>query len=94
LGALHLFDAIANGDNTSKGKPHPELFCEALGKLAGEASRCMAVGDTPYDTFAAKQLGLRAAGVLTGGFSRDELLKAGCVIVIEQIKELDGALAL
>jgi phosphoglycolate phosphatase-like HAD superfamily hydrolase len=54
----------------------------------------MAVGDTPYDTFAAKQLGLRAAGVLTGGFSRDELLKAGCVIVIEQIKELDGALAL
>ena len=34
--------------------------------------RVLAVGDTPYDALAAKPLGLRAAGVLTGGFSSEE----------------------
>jgi phosphoglycolate phosphatase-like HAD superfamily hydrolase len=58
-----------------------------------EPERVLAVGDTPYDALAAKPLGLRAAGVLTGGFSSEELKAAGCDAVLPEIKDLVSYLA-
>jgi phosphoglycolate phosphatase-like HAD superfamily hydrolase len=52
----------------------------------------MAVGDTPYDALAAKPLGLRVTGVLTGGFSPADLLASGCDLVIDEVKDLGGPL--
>ena len=40
-----------------------------------------------------RSLGLRAAGVLTGGFSSEELKAAGCDAVLAEIKDLASYLA-
>jgi phosphoglycolate phosphatase-like HAD superfamily hydrolase len=38
-------------------------------------------GDTPYDAQAARAAGIRAVGLLTGGFPEAQLSKAGCEAV-------------
>jgi phosphoglycolate phosphatase-like HAD superfamily hydrolase len=94
MSVLRFIDAVACGDDASKGKPHPHLFYEVLKKLGvTEPHRVLAVGDTPYDALAAKPLGLRVAGVLTGGFSSDELMAAGCDVVLAEVKDLEGYLS-
>jgi HAD superfamily hydrolase (TIGR01509 family) len=89
MGILCLVDAIACGDDARRGKPHPDLYAVAVQKLnVKEASTCMAVGDSPYDAQAARTAGLDAAGVLTGGFSRGELIRKGCRLVLERAIDL------
>jgi phosphoglycolate phosphatase-like HAD superfamily hydrolase len=46
------------------------------------------VGDTPYDAEAAVEAGASAAGVLTGGFSHEALLEAGCLAVADDLLAL------
>jgi len=47
------------------------------------------VGDSTWDIVAAKQAGVRAAAVMTGGaFSRAELEEAGAYAVYEDCREL------
>jgi len=53
----------------------------ALKKLKFPGPQAVMVGDTPYDAEAAVGAGTSAAGVLTGGFSREALLEAGCLAV-------------
>jgi phosphoglycolate phosphatase-like HAD superfamily hydrolase len=90
---LELTDAVSCGDEGSKGKPHPDLFYETLRKLGiVEAGRVLAVGDTPFDALAAKPLGMVVLGVLTGGFSQQELLEAGCDAVLAKVDDLPGHL--
>lgn len=87
---LDLVDAIACGDDPSKGKPHPDLYHAALGKLGlNEPGSAIAVGDSPYDAMAANALGMRAAGVLTGGFSAEVLRRAGCERVLREVSHFE-----
>ena len=91
MGVLRFIDAVACGDDASKGKPHPDLFHQAMRKLdIADPQHVLAVGDTPYDALAAKTLGMRVAGVLTGGFTSEELKAAGCDVVLHQIRDLEG----
>jgi HAD superfamily hydrolase (TIGR01509 family) len=62
-------------------KPQPDLIGVALQK-AGELSAVM-VGDTVWDVEAAARADVKTIGVLSGGFSEDELLGAGAVAVYE-----------
>ena len=82
-------DAVACGDDAKHGKPHPDLYQVALEKLGlAEPARAMAVGDSVYDVIAAKALGLQVTGLLTGGFSREDLTSAGCELVLSDVKHL------
>jgi phosphoglycolate phosphatase-like HAD superfamily hydrolase len=56
-------------------------------KVADPAA-ALAVGDTPYDALAAKSAGMRACGVLTGGFSKPSLQDAGCEYIFDQLQHL------
>lgn len=88
---LDLVDAVACGDDATKGKPHPDLYHAALKKLCINKPRhAMAVGDSPFDAMAAKSLGMRAAGVLTGGFDAEVLADAGCNPILRDIREVEG----
>jgi phosphoglycolate phosphatase-like HAD superfamily hydrolase len=90
---LELVDAVACGDDIPTGKPHPDLFCDVLRQLqVGEAQHVMAVGDTPYDALGARPLGMHVVGVLTGGFSTEQLMDAGCDLVLTQVKHLADCL--
>lgn len=84
---LALTDLVVCGDDVEHGKPHPDLFRAVLKKSGISApAQVLTVGDTPYDTKAALALGLESIGVLTGGFSRDALLSAGCSCVLDGVR--------
>ena len=88
LNISDLIDAVACGDDVEHGKPDPRLVGLALRKLDIAASESVMIGDTPYDAEAAKEASTNAAGVLTGGFSKETLLQAGCLAVVRQIRDL------
>ena len=83
-----LVDEQTTADDTERAKPHPDIFAAALKKLGLEAAECVALGDTPYDAESAGQAGIRTIGVETGGWTRAELLDAGCVEVYPSVAEL------
>jgi HAD superfamily hydrolase (TIGR01509 family) len=83
-----LIEDQTSADDAPKSKPHPDIFTAALHSLKLSPSKCLALGDTPYDAEAAGLAGLRTIGVMTGGWSREELLKAGCIEVYESVADL------
>jgi len=83
-----LVDAETSADDADKSKPHPDIFDATLRKLTLRAKDCIALGDTPYDAEAAGQAGLRTIGVTTGGWTREQLMAAGCVEAYESVAEL------
>ena len=74
-----LLDAETSSDDAEKSKPHPDIIDAALARLGLPAGDCIVVGDSPYDAEAATKAGVRAVGVLCGGFPRAELEAAGFV---------------
>jgi HAD superfamily hydrolase (TIGR01509 family) len=83
-----LVDETTSADDTKHSKPHPDIFSATLKKLHAEAASVLALGDTPYDAESAGKAGIRTVGVTTGGWSRKELLDAGCIEVYQDVAEL------
>jgi phosphoglycolate phosphatase-like HAD superfamily hydrolase len=84
-----MIDAIACGDEVSKGKPDPELIQLALERLGGmSAASATMIGDTPFDAQAARHAGATAWGALTGGHPRSSLIDAGCSVVVSSVADL------
>lgn len=70
-------------------KPEPDVFLVTLEKLGGIApNRVIVVGDTPYDAQAAFKANLRTIGVLSGGFSSENLSQAGCIAIYQNVADL------
>jgi phosphoglycolate phosphatase-like HAD superfamily hydrolase len=67
-------------------KPEPDVVNAAVEK-AGSGEAIM-IGDSTWDCEAAQRAGLRSIGVLTGGFSEQELRQAGAASVYESVDEL------
>jgi len=86
LRARGLADAIVCGEAVQHGKPDPALLRDCISRLGmDDPAAAIAIGDTPYDAIAAGKAGIHSAGVLTGGFSRQALLAAGCEQVVDQL---------
>ena len=88
-------DAWTTSEDAGESKPDPELIEEALSRVRG--SRAVMVGDAVWDVEAASRVDLPTIGLLTGGYSRQELLEAGAVAVYadpaDLLAHLDEALA-
>jgi HAD superfamily hydrolase (TIGR01549 family) len=79
-----LIEAETSSDDAAKSKPHPDIFEAALDVLHDVSTdQAIAVGDTPYDAVAANRARLRTIGMLCGGWSADELRKAGCIAIYQ-----------
>ena len=83
-----LIEEQTSADDTSKAKPHPDIFTATLHRLRLRPEVCLALGDTPYDAEAAGLAGVSTIGVTTGGWSRQELLDAGCIAAYESVADL------
>jgi HAD superfamily hydrolase (TIGR01549 family) len=68
-------------------KPEPDLIKAALELVDGDRESVL-VGDSTWDCEAAKRAGVRSVGVLTGGFSEDELREAGAMRVYRKLTDL------
>ncbi|HET9184250.1 MAG TPA: HAD family hydrolase [Candidatus Angelobacter sp.] len=82
---LHIEDLVeheTSADDAERSKPHPDIFQAAMERLGNPpAQEVVAVGDTPYDAQATAAISVACIGVLSGGWSADELRQAGCIQV-------------
>jgi HAD superfamily hydrolase (TIGR01549 family) len=86
-----LIDAATSADDAEESKPEPDIFAAAVKSLKGvRAEDCVVVGDTPYDVIAARKIGIRAIGVLSGGFPESSLRDEGAVEIYEDPADLLG----
>ncbi len=86
LVARDLVDAWTTSDDVEATKPDPDIVAAALEKAGG--GEAVFVGDTGWDVEAARKVGIETLCVLTGGWSRQELLDAGASGVFDSIQEL------
>ena len=64
-------------------KPDPDLFVEAARRLGTATQGSYVIGDSVWDMYAAARCGALGIGLLSGGYSRDELERAGAMRVFD-----------
>ena len=87
LGVEDTIDGFTTSADVEATKPEPDLVEAAIEK-AGSRDAAM-IGDSIWDVEAAKRAGLECSAVLTGGFSKSELLAAGAVQVQPALADLN-----
>jgi HAD superfamily hydrolase (TIGR01549 family) len=89
--SMRMLDATDLKHTTSadveQTKPEPDLIRAALELVDGDREALL-IGDSTWDCEAAERAGVRAIGVLTGGFSEDELREAGAERVYRALREV------
>jgi len=91
LGVRDVADAWTSSQDVEQTKPAPDLVQSALEKSEQRDDGAVMLGDSVYDCQAAARADVPSLGVLTGGFSREELEEAGAKAVYESPAEiLDG----
>jgi HAD superfamily hydrolase (TIGR01509 family) len=68
---------IVTRDMVRRAKPDPDLFLAAAAMLGVEPANAMVVGDSVWDLLAARRAGSLGIGLLSGGYGREELERAG-----------------
>jgi HAD superfamily hydrolase (TIGR01509 family) len=93
LQARELAEAWTTSDDVENTKPAPDLLQVALKKIgAPSGARSVVVGDSVYDVEAAKNAGMPAVVVRSGGFGDDELRDAGAVTIFDTPADFTAAL--
>ncbi len=64
-------------DQVRHAKPDPDLFLAAAAVLGVDPRHAMVVGDSVWDLLAARRAGALAIGLMSGGYGREELERAG-----------------
>lgn len=89
LGIAIAFDAVVSAEVVEHGKPHPEMFLTAAGRLGVEPDSCLVFEDSRAGIEAARRAGMAAIALATT-HREDELRELpGVVAVIESFAELD-----
>jgi HAD superfamily hydrolase (TIGR01509 family) len=83
-----LVDGYTTHDDVERTKPCPDIFVEASELAGATADRAVAVGDSPWDALAAAKAGVRTIGVRSGGFPDDDLCRAGCIAIYDDVAAL------
>jgi HAD superfamily hydrolase (TIGR01509 family) len=92
LDAEDAIDAATFSGDVDSSKPAPDLVEAALSKIGIPAEEAVFVGDTVWDVQACRKASVPCIGVLSGGFSRDELTSAGAAEVYPGPAKLQAAL--
>ena len=83
---------IVTRDQVAFAKPNPDLFLAAAERLGVLPGDCFVVGDSIWDLLAAQRAGALGVGLLSGGYGREELERAGAYRVYEDPADLLGHL--
>jgi HAD superfamily hydrolase (TIGR01509 family) len=79
---------VVTRDQVAHAKPDPDLFLEAASRLQVQPYQALAVGDSVWDLLAARRAGMLGVGLLSGGYGKDELERAGAYRVYEDPADL------
>ena len=86
LDATEFVDGYTTSADVQQSKPEPDIVHAAIEKAGGGAA--VMIGDSTWDCKAATRAQLPSIGVLTGGFSEQELTEAGATIVFNSVEHL------
>jgi len=75
-------------DMVEHAKPDPDLFLAAAALIGVEPRYAWVVGDSVWDLLAARRAGALGIGLLSGGYGREELERAGAYRVYADPREL------
>ncbi|MGY1805852.1 HAD family hydrolase [Blastococcus sp. SYSU D00669] len=93
LDARDLAEDWTTSEDVEETKPAPDLLRTALRKLGEpEDADSVLVGDSVWDVEAAKNAGMPALVVRSGGFGDEELREAGAVAIFDTPADLVAAL--
>ncbi|WP_376792453.1 HAD family hydrolase [Thermoflexus sp.] len=79
---------LVTRDEVQYAKPDPDLFLTAAERLGVPIQSCVVVGDSVWDMLAARRAGALGVGLLSGGYGREELERAGAYRVYEDPADL------
>ena len=79
---------VVTRDQVKYAKPDPDLFVEAAERLGATAQGSYVIGDSIWDMIAAARCGALGIGLLSGGYGRDELERAGALRVYDDPADL------
>ena len=79
---------VITGDDVIKAKPSPDVFVLAAKRPGVPIVNCVVVGDSPWDMLAAGRRRALGVGLLSGGYSKEELEEAGALRVYADPAEM------
>ena len=79
---------VITRDQVDHAKPDPDLFLAAADRLGVDISESVVVGDSVWDLLAAQRARTLGVGLLSGGYGRDELERAGAYRVYQDPADL------
>jgi 2-phosphoglycolate phosphatase len=82
------FAVIVGDEDVSQNKPDPEMLLHAIEKMRLKKEEVIFVGDSPIDIQTAKNAGVRAFAVPTGGTKREDLKKAQPTMILDRLLDL------
>src|SRR4030095_1505919 len=93
LDVRSIVDGWTTSEDVEETKPAPDLLHVALEKIGEPADApSVVIGDSVYDVEAAKNAGVPAIVVRSGGFGDDELRDAGAVGIYDTPADLTAEL--
>ena len=84
--------AVVTSEHVRHAKPDPDLFIAAAAVLGVDLRQSLVVGDSVWDLLAARRAGALGVGLLSGGYGREELERAGAYRVYDDPLDLLGHL--
>ena len=79
---------VITHDEVPYAKPDPHLFLAAANRLGVDAEHSIVVGDSVWDMLAAQRARALGVGLLSGGYGREELERAGAFRVYDDPADL------
>jgi HAD superfamily hydrolase (TIGR01509 family) len=88
-----MVDEVATGDDAEVSKPAPHVVEAACKKLGVDPLACALVGDSLFDTGAARRAGAASIAVLQGFVSRPQFIEVGTRFIANDLGHLRAELA-
>jgi len=79
---------VVTRDQVQHAKPDPDLFLAAAERLGVAISDSVVIGDSVWDLLAARRARALGVGLLSGGYGREELERAGAYRVYNDPADL------
>jgi HAD superfamily hydrolase (TIGR01509 family) len=87
-GLAQFFPVTVSSEEVERGKPAPDVYLEAAGRLGVEPARCAAVEDSHGGIRSAKAAGMRVIAIPNPSYPPDEESLAQADVTIASLEEL------
>lgn len=88
LGLNHLFEMVVGGDSLPKRKPDPMQIEHVCSTLQVDASKCVMIGDSKNDIYAATAANMESIGLSYGYNHGEDINSHGASLVLDDFAEI------